>query len=821
MPAATVDQVRAIEALPWVADGITGGRESATYEILGELAAASPDVFWELMRKPWMRSESLLINGSVDLRILAPRINAMVHASEKTTLAIVRMPFLQTLEPDDCFALSTLRDLLSTDPEGVAEMLSHPQLDGGITDDNSVALAPLYLQQKHPEAAEAIKALPWIDDQPENVEPLLALALASRPVFWAWMERFGNDNIDGSIAERIVTIAGRNESAAIQVLRMPFLETFEFHDFEVVRLLSDLAGSDPDDMERILAHPSLRDGITDENAATVQLLYLELTDPEAAAALQALPWVADALKANIEDDAESSIWDNPEREAMGTLYDLVDLYSRGGHQFFFALTSKSWFRDGISLLEANAIYNLLRIGYDDSSAAAHILEMPFLEDFTPDDANVLEALAGLHNRGRLPEILDHRSLNAGISDMGRGVFALAQLELQEPEAGESIESLPWVVDGLGASEQDSVWALYTLALDAQQVFWAVMERSWVQDSLTEYETSAIYTLAAMGSMSNTASNPTAALRIVEMPFMESIEAADAAAVDSLWQLAFVHGQDLLSPTLSHPALSAGITDDQVTVVSVLSTAAERTPALLQMLLDPGQVKVEERRIALPLAGEVDLAVVSVRPDAFRTLELLEHAVRHHETLMATPWPKSYVALLVADIGGGGGGGPSGILTLDSGYEDLAELIAHEAAHVYWASAPVWLREGPAVFFERASENSRAGAPLEGYDSSCQETDNLSFLDSQRLDDSYCHYKLGWGMFYDLYDSLGEERFRHGLRELYLTLKNEMLTSDSACTGLGRGECSVKAAFIDVADPELAAVVNDVVDRWYYGSERGR
>ena len=116
----------------------------------------------------------------------------------------------------------------------------------------------------------------------------------------------------------------------------------------------------------------------------------------------------------------------------------------------------------------------------------------------------------------------------------------------------SIEALPWVADGVGASEQDSVWALYTLALDAQQVFWAVMERPWVQDSLTEYEISVIYTLAAMGSMSNTASNPTAALRIVEMPFMESIEAADAAAVDSLWQLAFVHGQ---GPFCRRPCLT--------------------------------------------------------------------------------------------------------------------------------------------------------------------------------------------------------------------------------------------------------------------------
>ena len=694
----------------------------------------------------------------------------MVHASEKTTLAIVRMPFLETLEPDDYYALSILKNLLSTDPEGVAEMLSHPQLDNGITDDNSFALAPLYLAREHPEAADVLRALPWIDDQPENIEPLLALVLASRPVFWAWMERFGNDNIDGSIAERIVTIARSNEEAAVEILRMPFLETFEFHDFEVVRLLSDLTQSDPHYVERILAHPSLRDGITDENAATVQLLYLELTDPEVAAALRALPWVADALKATIGNGDESSIWDSPDRGAMGILYHLVELYSQGRQEIFFALTSKSWFQDGVNPLEASAIYNLLRIASDDSSAAVHVLEMPFLKDFTPDDASVLEALVGLSNQGRLPEILTHRSLVGGISDDTRGVFALAQLELQEPEAGKSIEALPWVMDGLGASEQDSVWALYNLALDDQQVFRAVVERSWVQESLTEHEISVINTLAAMTSRSFTSSNPAAALRIVEMPFMESIEAPDAAAVDSLLRLASVHDSDLLSPTLSHPTLSAGITDDQLAIVSVLGPAAGRNPPLLQTLLDPGKVNIEERTIALPLAGEVDLAVISVRSDALRTLDLLEHAVRHHEMFMATPWPKSYLALLVAELGRGRIAGLSGAILLDAGVEHPSEIIAHEAAHVYWPFAPDWLREGLAVFFGRASENSRTGAPLEGYGTSCQEAGNLDSLDRQRLDDSVCPYRLGWGLFYDLYGRIGERRFRQGLQKLYLTLK---------------------------------------------------
>ena len=659
---------------------------------------------------------------------MAPRVNAMVHGSEKTTLAIVRMPFLDTLEPDD---------------------------------------------------------------------------------------------YDGPIAERIVIIARSNEEAAVEILRMPFLETFEFHDFEVVRLLSDLTQSTPHYVERILAHPSVRNGITDENASAVQLLYLELTDPEVAAALRALPWVADALKATIGSGDESSIWDDPDRQAMGILYHLVERYPQGRQELFFALTSKSWFQDGVNPLEASAIYNLLRIASDDSSATVHVLEMPFLEDFTPDDARVLEALVGLSNQGRLPEILAHRFLIGGITDEGRGAFALAQLELQEPEEGKSIEALPWVMDGIGASEQGSVWALYNLALDDQQVFRAVMERSWVQESLTEHEISVTNALATMASRSFTSSNPAAALRIAEMPFMESIEAADAAAVDSLLRLASVHDTDLLSPTLSHPTLSAGITDDQLAIVSVLGPAAGRNPPLLQTLLDPGQVHTEERTVPLPLAGEVDLAVISVRSDALRTRDLLEHAVRHHEMFMATPWPKSYLALLVAELGRGRVAGLSGAILLDAGVEYPGEVIAHEAAHVYWPFAPDWLREGLAVFFERASENSRTGAPLEGYGTSCQEAGNLDSLDRQRLDDSVYPYRLGWGLFYDLYGSIGEQRFRQGLRKLYLTLSDEGLTSDGACTGAARGECSVKAAFVDGADPEITAVVNEVVDRRYHGTENGR
>ena len=109
---------------------------------------------------------------------------------------------------------------------------------------------------------------------------------------------------------------------------------------------------------------------------------------------------------------------------------------------------------------------------------------------------------------------------------------------------------------------------------------------------------------------------------------------------------------------------------------------------------------------------------------------------------------------------------------------------------------------------------------------CSLADNLSDLDrlyrehieSGLSEDiiyrSGCSYALGRGLFLDLYETLGAESFRRGFRRLYLTMgSNE---HDDECTGLERGVCYVRAAFVTDALPESATLAEPVIARWYYG-----
>ena len=108
-------------------------------------------------------------------------------------------------------------------------------------------------------------------------------------------------------------------------------------------------------------------------------------------------------------------------------------------------------------------------------------------------------------------------------------------------------------------------------------------------------------------------------------------------------------QPRLSRVLSHPTLKDGITDSWTDVVATLNAAADVNPELIDELLDPDQVSVEERVIDLPLAGKTHLVIVRhTPPGAGRSMDLLEGAVRRLEELMSVPFPDEYVRWLFVD-----------------------------------------------------------------------------------------------------------------------------------------------------------------------------
>ena len=401
------------------------------------------------------------------------------------------------------------------------------------------------------------------------------------------------------------------------------------------------------------------------------------------------------------------------------------------------------------------------------------------------------------------------------------------LERNRPALASAILSLSWIADGIDEVEQESAQELLHLATFYESAFGALMEKAWVKDSLDEAETTVVQDLywAARG-------DEAAVLRIIEMPFLEDVEPADAVAVTSLRRLLRLRPQSFQT-VMSHPTIVGGITDDWAKVVATLYGVSTTNPRLIGALLDPGRVTLEERAIELPLAGEVDLAIIRTGPGAARSMDLLEHAVRHAEAFMGLPFPTGYVGHLFGEavtpsfagthFGTHIASHPKYDVDDDSHEAELAgHLIAHEVAHYYWSGSSDWIEEGAADFMASAAENARTGQPVGITNDPCghaRTIEELEDLDPAREDGRYsaftCNYALGERLFLDLYRSLSEGRFRRGFQELYRLSQAE--DEDDAESGGGVGMEHLRAAFEKGADI-AAPVVKVVTARWYDGTE---
>ena len=331
-----------------------------------------------------------------------------------------------------------------------------------------------------------------------------------------------------------------------------------------------------------------------------------------------------------------------------------------------------------------------------------------------------------------------------------------------------------------------------------------------------------------------------------MPFLEALDASDVAALSWLASFSTKHHRGYLDQVLSHSTLVGGIADEHTSLVAALLNGAESaaSPAhsqtLLSTLMDPRKIVVEERTLTLPQAGQVVLAVVRMTDSPSDTMDLLEGAVESHGELMAIPFPVNYVSLLVADLGlpYGGGGGANGFLFVQpSRYGDFAYVIAHEAAHTYWAFPPTWLQEGGAEFLTWIAGNkgpTRWNFTI-GSDS-CSHVKTLSQLEQAPAysfsSRSNCHYRMGFAFFYDLYNVLGDAEFRRGFGELFERLNTDTSRftsskelyrrldrdpSEPECTGPETSLCFLRAAFVTSSpDPETAGTAWHWIHYWYYG-----
>ena len=342
---------------------------------------------------------------------------------------------------------------------------------------------------------------------------------------------------------------------------------------------------------------------------------------------------------------------------------------------------------------------------------------------------------------------------------------------------------------------------------------------WVQDGIEDAEVDLIEALASVANK-----DAEEALRIVGMPFLETIEPPDISAMESLRQLAAFKPSAFVS-VMSHKALRDGISNDLAPIVATLDGVAETNPSLIDILLDPSRVILERRIITLPLAGDVVLDIIRTAPGAVRSMDLLEYSVRGIEEYMGSPLPTKYVGLLYENAVSGSFAGTNfgthiAILPKydidDDSHEaqSSGSTIAHEVAHYYWSGNEDWVDEGAADFMASVVEGARTGQPIGvtnlpcGYASSIAKLERLGI--SRGAIEFRCNYSLGERLFVDLYLTLRDERFRQGLRDLYLASEIEDDADDRHGTSVGIEH--VRETFR--SDDEAKSTV---IARWYNGT----
>ena len=443
------------------------------------------------------------------------------------------------------------------------------------------------------------------------------------------------------------------------------------------------------------------------------------------------------------------------------------------------------------------------------------------------------------------------------------------LEQYRRTAASAITALPWVVDGIGESERQPVQELINIAVFHESVFYRLMDRPWVQDSIDESELALInhIGLAAEADMAaalrlvNTSLLETldpalivvsayeglwsvvselswvkddlddsertviahlgyiatkdegVAMQILGMPFLQTVEPVDAGAMAALWHLASSYPQQL-QRVMTHPTLVDGITDEWVNVIVVLRVVRDNTPNLLEALLDPNRVTIEERAITLPLAGEVDLAIVRTQPGSEQSMDSLERSLQGVEEFMGTPLPVGYVTVLFEDSIHASGSNYRTLIAAWTAHDvgGALRILSHEVGHFYWKDNHGWINEGAVIFMSRILRDHPAEQWAEPTGFPFRFASNIAELEQPQSRGpvrpylSWADAFLGERIFADLYRNLGDDAFRAGFRKLYVMSK-----------GVKAGMRDLRDAF-KAASPEAAAIIDTITARWYDGSE---
>ena len=567
--------------------------------------------------------------------------------------------------------------------------------------------------------------------------------------------------------------------------------------------LDILARDGVDIGRRVASYDWLADGVGDDEWLALRTLGgLTERNASAGSAAAGAEWIRDRIS---ED----------ERHALQELEELAG----GEPELAGRVAGFRWFQNDITEHERWILSNLTAIARVEPRYPGFLVDLAWFQDgVTEDERRVVWNLKALHETDHqlASLVADLPWFHDDVTEHERWtVWNLKTLHETDPQLAGHVADLPWFQDNVTESERWTVRSLTDLAFVDLQLAGRVAGFRWFRDGITEDERWTVWSLKAWRDQDVDV--------LGTMLFLDTLSPAGAAAAAALSDLSrrFPEG---FSRVLGNPAVEDGITEDETAVVSTLSGVYQTNPDLIETLLDPARVLLEERTIELPVSGEAHVTVIRTKAGAGRTMDLIEDAAVALEKLMEEPLPSRQVTFLFEDavLTTFFGTHWSTHISLSPEVDSTAmsrtrayNPIVHEVAHYYWRGNAPWVDEGVANLLATVVDGTFEDLPERDAVFPCPYARRISDLESigpqQRSRQFLCSYSLGERLFRDLYRKLGED-FWDGLRRLY---QKSLVDEDSdECEGTSLGACHVEAAFKEGGTPEVLEAVDEVFDFWY-------
>ena len=270
---------REITSLPWVEDGIEASERNAVQGLV-HLATFGKSAFDVIIGSEWMSE------GLSEAEVSVVDILAYISSEELPDLARVIASLswvVDGVDEAEAAALVHLGWIGLYSPELADEVLAFQWVVDSIREFEAKAIDGLGLAAKNnPDHALTTVSLSWVMDGVDESEADIVFdlgwagehssALVGTILSLPWVQD-DMDTLEASVIQGLERIARNHPAQALQIAGMPFLARLGPADNLALKSLGWLSLFRADSFQRIMKHPKISAGISDDWAKIVATLY--------------------------------------------------------------------------------------------------------------------------------------------------------------------------------------------------------------------------------------------------------------------------------------------------------------------------------------------------------------------------------------------------------------------------------------------------------------------------------------------------------------------------------------------------------------------